>query len=263
MADEVIGLLFGVEGDGVNGATGKIVVEGLTKIVNEINAGKSTVPKIKLDFDLDEYSKAADDLKNKLKEIASAASSVKIGAASGKGKSATKETQEQIQKYKDLSAAIKKWVQDSKTAAKLSEEYSGLSRNLDGSMSGTGKAEQYDKTVQSINATVEALKKLEFAFADADDASQGIKRGDVIRPNEKDFERIASEIGITEEQYRRLFEQMQTGATKAQQNVQNAHRTSQNAWDKQVRNVSQQIDQMYDTISKNPFMTAFRHIGFT
>ena len=255
MAEEVIGLLFGVEGVGVNGASGQEIVKGLTQIVNEINSGKSTVPKIKFHFDTTEATKAVDDLKAKLKDIEKIAS-IKVAQSSGKQSGQTRNTtqdlQKQVEKYRELSAAIKKWVQDSKTAAKLSEEYSGLSRNLDGSISGTGKAEQYDKTVQSINATVEALKELKFAFADADDASQGLKRGDVIRPNEKDFKRIASEIGITEEQYRQLFEQMQTGATKAQQNVQNAHRTSQNAWDKQVRNVSQQIDQMYDTISKNP-----------
>ena len=47
MAEEVIGLLFGVEGIGVDGASGKEIVAGLTRIVNEINGGKSSVPKIK------------------------------------------------------------------------------------------------------------------------------------------------------------------------------------------------------------------------
>ena len=256
MAEEVIGLLFGVEGLGVNGASGKEIVKGLTKIVNEINSGKSTVPKIKLKFDTTEASKAVDNLKAKLKDIEKIAS-IKIAQSHG-GKSigasgnAAEDLQKQVKKYTELSAAIKKWIQDSKIAAKLSAEYASLSRNMDGSMSGDGVAEGYDKTIRSINATVEALKELKFTFAEVDDEGLGIKRGDILPIEIDEIKQLATEIGITEDQYRELYEQMQAGAIKAQQAEQNANRSSQNSWDKYVRNVSQQIDQMYDTISKNP-----------
>ena len=358
MAEEVIGLLFGVEGVGVNGASGQEIVNGLTQIVNEINSGKSTVPKIKFHFDTTEATNAVDDLKAKLKDIEKIAS-IKVTYSNGKGGKGgggsitqelkkemrealalqrkisgtkatigkleleggntnqiaeytsqlerleeqysqlmqtfmkkvtgnagdimfddlknfsdqyanlgqiaddtlavarakdvdTKAAEAQSQKYDELSAKIKKWVQDSKTAAKLTEEYSGLSRNIDGSITVSGEYDQYEKTVASINSTVEALKELQIAFAEADDASRGLKKGDVLRPNESDFKRIASEIGITEEQYRKLFEQVTAGSKVAAQNVENAHRTAQNATAKQIRNISQQIDTMYDTISKNP-----------
>lgn len=255
MAEEVIGLLFGVAGGGsIDGESGRRIVEELTQIVNSINGGNNA-PKIKFQFDTTEATKAVNDLKGQLGDIAKLANFKASQGGGHQGKStgnATQDLQKQIEKYRELSAVIKKWVQDSKTAAKLSQEYAGLSRNVDGSIVGTGSAENYDETIASINRTAEALKELQIEFVQADDASNGIKKGDVLRPNEKDFRRIASEIGITEEQYKKLFNQMQTGAASAQQSIQNAHRTSQNAWDKQVRNVSQQIDQMYDTISKDP-----------
>ena len=84
MAEEVIGLLFGVEGVGVNGASGQEIVKGLTQIVNEINSGKSTVPKIKFHFDTTEATKAVDDLKAKLKDIEKIAS-IKVTYSNGKG----------------------------------------------------------------------------------------------------------------------------------------------------------------------------------
>ena len=159
MAEEVIGLLFGVEGVGVNGASGQEIVNGLTQIVNEINSGKSTVPKIEFQFDLTEVSDAVDDLKKQLKEVQKLASikASQGGSRGGRSGDTTKDLQNQIEKYRELSAAIKKWVQDSKTSAKLTAEYAGLSRNIDGSITGSGKSEQYEKTVASIYSSAEAL----------------------------------------------------------------------------------------------------------
>lgn len=356
MAEEVIGLLFGVEGVGVNGASGQEIVKGLTQIVNEINSGKSTVPKIKFQFDTTEATKAVDDLKAKLKDIEKVAS-IKVtysnggkGGKGGTGGSISQELQaemkkfvalqkqissmkmkigkleidggdvgvisaytgelerledqyskmmhtfmkkltgnpaemtmgdindwsaqlsslqqieqavvsaaqkkresaeadeaqakiveQQKQKYKELLEIVSRWTKESKIAAKLSEEYDGVKRNGDGSISGT--APDFSKTIKQINATAAAMEELRITFD---------KEGNPIKPDAKQFAEIAQAIGITEDQYRALFTQVQVGSEVAAQNVQNAHRSAQNAWDKQVRNVSQQIDQMYDTISKNP-----------
>ena len=255
MAEEVIGLLFGVAGGGqINGASGKLIVEDLTQIVNDINAGKSTIPKIKLDFDATEITNAVNDLKSKLEDIKKLAS-IKISQGGQKQSSqksnSTQEIQKQIEKYRELSNAIKKWTQDSKTAAKLAAEYSGISRDFNGHLEGS--APNYGETIDSINKTVDALSKLKFAFATAEDVKNKLasKEGELIRPNEKDFAEVSSAIGITREQYEQLFTQMKTGSTTAAQNVQNANRKATNDTAKQIRNVSQQIDRMYDTISKN------------
>ena len=111
MAEEVIGLLFGVEGVGVDGASGQEIVKGLTKIVKQINSGKSTVPKIKLKFDTTEATKAVNDLKKKLKDIEKIAS-IKVTQSGGKvSQSGTaQEVQKQVENYQKLSAAIKQWV---------------------------------------------------------------------------------------------------------------------------------------------------------
>ena len=245
MAEEVIGLLFGVEGIGVDGASGKEIVAGLTRIVNEINGGKSSVPKIKFEFDTSEAHKAIDGLKAKLKDIEKIASIKVTQRDSGKQNQqsgdSTKDIQKQIEKYRELSAVIKKWVSDSKTAAKLSAEYSGVSRSSDGSLAGT--ASGWSETISQINATAEAMRQLRVVFDD---------EGKPVQPEPEEFKEIARAIGITEEQYKQLFSQVQSGSQTVAQNVQNVHRSTQNAWDKQVRNVSQQIDQMYDVISKDP-----------
>ena len=349
MAEEVIGLLFGVEGGGlIDGKSGKQSVEDLTKIVNEINSGKSTVPKIKFHFDTSEATKAVDDLKKKLKDIEKIAS-IKVtysnGGNGGKGvgggltqelkqemaeflalqkrirsteinigklkmkdgnaqqiaeytsqlsrleeeyarlmqtfmkkvtgnadvvmfddikkfsklsasikqvaddtlaaaraKQADQEAiTHQKQKYDELLAIVKQWTQQSKMAAKISEEYEGVTRNLDGSLNGT--VPDFSATIDQINDTVKAMKQLHITFDST---------GEAMKPNADKFASIAKSIGITKEQYETLLSKIQTGSAIVSQNVQNVHRSTQNAWDKQVRNVSQQIDRMYDTISKNP-----------
>lgn len=84
MAEEVIGLLFGVEGGGsIDGASGKQIVKDLTDIVKAINSGNSDVPKIKFHFDTTEATQAVDDLKKKLKDIEKVAS-IKITYSNGR-----------------------------------------------------------------------------------------------------------------------------------------------------------------------------------
>ena len=330
MAEEVIGLLFGVEGVGVNGASGQEIVKGLTQIVNEINSGKSTVPKIKFHFDTTEATKAVDDLKAKLKDIEKIAS-IKVTYSNGKGGKGgggsltqelkkemsealalqrkingtkvtlgkldleggnanqiaeytsqlerleeqysqlmqtfmkkvtgnagdimfddiksfsdqyanlgqiaddtlavarakdvdTKAAAAQSQKYDDLSAKIKKWIQASKQGAKLAEEYSTITRQGDGTLVGT--AEGYQATIDAINKTNEAMKELQITF-DAD--------GKPIKPDAEEFSRIAAEIGITKEQYQKLFEQVNAGSATVAQNVENANRKNKQSWTEVVR----------------------------
>lgn len=242
MAEEVIGLLFGVEGVGVNGASGQEIVKGLTQIVNEINSGKSTVPKIKFRFDTTEATKAVDDLKKKLKDIEKIAS-IKVTQSGGKAGQGgtTQDLQKQIEKYQKLSATIKQWVQTSKQGAKLAKEYSTITRESDGTLSGTTKG--YEQTVAVINEVNKAMKELRLTF-DED--------GKPIKPDKEQFAEIAAQIGITEEQYRKLFEQVEVGSDTVGVNVENAHRKNQQSWTATSSKIRDEVQRMYDTIAKDP-----------
>ncbi len=242
MAEEVIGLLFGVEGVGVNGASGQEIVKGLTQIVNDINSGKSTVPKIKFQFDTTEATKAVDDLKTKLKDIEKIAS-IKVTQGGGKSSrgGATQDLQKQITKYQKLSAAIKQWVQTSKQGAKLAQEYSTITRQNDGTL--VGSVEGYQKTIDAINKTNKVMKELRITFND---------KGEPIKPDEKEFAKIAASIGITEDQYRELFKQVQTGSVTAGQNVENANRKNQQSWTATASKIRDEVQRMYATIAKDP-----------
>lgn len=347
MAEEVIGLLFGVEGVGVNGASGQEIVKGLTQIVNEINSGKSTVPKIKFHFDTTEATKAVDDLKAKLKDIEKIAS-IKVTYSNGKGGkgsggSLTQELKKEMsealalqrkisgtkvtlgkleleggnanqiaeytsqlerleeqysqlmqtfmkkvtgnagdimfddiksfsdqyanlgqiaddtlavarakeadiqaasaqkQKYDELSATIKEWVQASKQGAKLAAEYSTVTRQADGTI--VGSTEGYEKTIAAINSVNNAMKELRITFDD---------KGQPIKPDAEEFARIAAEIGITEEQYQKLFTQVQSGSVVVEQSVQNANRKNQQSWTATASKIRDEVQRMYDTIAKDP-----------
>lgn len=349
--NEVIGLLFGVEGVGVNGASGQLIVEGLTQIVNAINSGKSTVPKITFLFDTTEATKAVTEFKNQLKDIEKIASIKVTYTNGGKGKSSgsgspqeikkemseilslqkrindtkvklgnlnlnsgqndnqiaeytsqltkleeeylrlnqtftekapdnsvkdvlkqntnlkqiaddtlaaarakdtdAKATSTQKDKYKELSAAIKQWIQDSKRGAKLSAEYSGVSRDYSGKI--TGSAKDYDETIAEINKTVEALRVLKFEYADAEKAKDlGVKEGLVIKPSKEDYAEICKAIGITEEQYESLYKQMEQGANVAAKNTQNANRNNEQSWTATASKIRDEIQRTYSTIAKDP-----------
>lgn len=347
MAEEVIRLLFGVDGVGVNGASGREIVKGLTQIVNEINSGKSTVPKIKFQFDTTEATKAVDDLKKKLKDIEKIAS-IKVTYSNGKGGkggggSLTQELKKEMsealalqrkisgtkvtlgkfeleggnanqiaeytsqlerleeqysqlmqtfmkkvtgnagdimfddiksfsdqyanlgqiaddtlavarakeadiqaasaqkQKYDELSATIKEWVQASKQGAKLAAEYSTVTRQADGTI--VGSTEGYKETIRAINDVISAMKELRIAFDD---------NGNPISPNEEDFANIAAEIGVTEEQYRSLFAQIQSGSVTVGTSIQDANRKNQQSWTATASKIRDEVQRMYDTIAKDP-----------
>lgn len=165
-------------------------------------------------------------------------------------------TEAQKKKYEELSAAIQKWTKDSTTAAKLSAEYSGVSRDKHTGQltANAGAAPGYQETIESINQTVQAVSKLKFEYATLADVQAGLAQneGDLKLPDQSKIDAIAGSLGITTEQYKTLFAEMQAGSAKAAQAVENTTRKTANDTAKQIRNISQQIDQMYGTISKNP-----------
>lgn len=70
MAEEVIGLLFGVEGGtSIRDGSGKRIVDEITAIVNQINADDSKVPEIKLNFDASKAKSVINDLEKDIKRL--------------------------------------------------------------------------------------------------------------------------------------------------------------------------------------------------
>lgn len=70
MAEEVIGLLFGVEGGtSIRDGSGKRIVDEITAIVNQINADDSKVPEIKLNFDASKAKSVIKDLEKDIKRL--------------------------------------------------------------------------------------------------------------------------------------------------------------------------------------------------
>nr|DAO56446.1 MAG TPA: minor tail protein [Caudoviricetes sp.] len=246
MAEEVIGLLFGVEGEGVNGTSGKLIVDSLTRIVNEINQGKSKVPKIEIQVDIaDTASKALDDLKAKLNEIRKLAS-IKItqdtnNNSNTKNSNDSQDMQKQIEKYRELSAVIKKWSQEQKTAAKLAAEYYGVSRKSNGSLEGSTKG--YEKRIAAINKTVKAMEQFKVTF-NGD--------GTIVKPDPEQFQEIAQSIGITKEQYEMLLMQIQTGSQAAQVAIETSNRKNNQSWTATASKIRDEVQRMYATISKDP-----------
>lgn len=54
----VLGILFGVQGGGdISGESGKLILDDLKKIVNEINSDPSAMPKVRISFDYDDGTK--------------------------------------------------------------------------------------------------------------------------------------------------------------------------------------------------------------
>lgn len=145
MAEEVIGLLFGVEGGGsIDGASGKQIVNDLTSIVKTINDGKSSVPKIKFHFDTTEATQAVNDLKKKLKDIEKVAS-IKVtysnGGQGGRGTGMAQGLQSEMQKF----IALQKKISATKTTI--------------------GKLELNNGDVQLVAAYRKELERLEAQYA--------------------------------------------------------------------------------------------------
>lgn len=213
MAEEVIGLLFGVEGVGVNGASGQEIVRGLTKIVNEINSGKSSVPKIKFNFDTTEATKAVADLKKQLKDIEKIAS-IKVTYSNGgkgggvKSGGITSELQAEMKQFINLQKQI------SSTKMKIGKlEIDG--GNVELISAYTQELErlesQYDKLMQTFmkkltgnptemtmgdinewSAQLESLKRIEEATVSATRAKK--EESEVVEQQNAEYKKLANTV---------------------------------------------------------------------
>lgn len=238
MAEEVIGLLFGVEGGGsIDGKSGKQIVKDLTKIVNQINGGKSTVPKVRLKFDVSEAKKAVADLKKELKNLEKMGK-IKVThtqskSGSGKGGTQSDDVKAAAANYRKLTASVKEYHSALAEAERIKMKSSAVSES-GGTWATTD--DQYKQRIDHLNTLKEQYEALNVTIGN--DGKVQIA--------------TAKELGITEEQRLSLINQIQSAMTQATLSTERNAASMQAAWDKNAAKVHEYIQRMREVADKNP-----------
>lgn len=234
---DVIGLKFGVEGGGsISGDSGRRISEELSKIVKSINGKQSTVPKVRLKFDVSEAKKAISDLKQEIKKLEKAGKITVSQRSSGSGTSGGKSSgadKKSADNYKKLSASVKSYYTELEKLEKIKMKSKSVS-NTDGTWSTTD--EQYKERVANINNLKVAYDKLGIT----------VDKDGRLQMNS------AKALGITEEQRLALLNQVQSATTNFAINNEKNSTQVQAAWDKNAAKVHDYILRMREVASKNP-----------
>lgn len=239
MAEEVIGLLFGVDGGGsIDGRSGQQIVKDLTKIVNQINSGKSTVPKVQLKFDTSHAKKAISELKIQLQEIANMGNISVSGMSTRSGnKGSTANTQQDAENYRNLTATVKQYYAALAEVEKIQMKSTAVSSSS-GVWSTTDA--QYDARIQKIN-------QLKTQF---DSLGVSVNAAGVVEMNS------AQQLNITEEQRAMLLAQIQSAITANGIAHEKSATQISATWDKNAAKVHEYILRMQDVASKNAEVNA-------
>ena len=239
MAEEVIGLLFGVDGGGsIDGRSGQQIVKDLTKIVNQINSGKSTVPKVQLKFDTSHAKKAISELKTQLQEIVNMGNiSVSGMSTRGGNKGSTANTQQDAENYRNLTATVKQYYAALAEVEKIQMKSTAVSSSS-GVWSTTDA--QYDARIQKIN-------QLKTQF---DSLGVSVNAAGVVEMNS------AQQLNITEEQRAMLLAQIQSAITANGIAHEKSATQISATWDKNAAKVHEYILRMQDVASKNAEVNA-------
>ena len=238
MAEEVIGLLFGVDGSGsIDGRSGRQIVGDLTKIVNQINSGKSTVPKVQLKFDTSHAKKALQELKSQLQEIASMGNISVSGVSSRGGSGGSAGVKQDTANYRALTTTVKQYYAALAEAEKIQMKTTSVSSS-DGVWSTTDA--QYDARIQKIN-------QLKTQF---DSLGVSVNAAGVVEMNS------AQQLNITEEQRAMLLTQVQSAITANGIAHEKSAAQISATWDKNAAKVHEYILRMQDVASKNAEVNA-------
>ena len=239
MAEEVIGLLFGVDGGGdIDGRSGQQIVSDLTKIVNQINSGKSTVPKVQLKFDTSHAKTALQELKTQLQEIASMGNISVSGMSSRGGSGGSAGVKQDTENYRALTATIKQYYAALAEVEKIQMKTTSVSSS--GGVWSTPPGSQYDARIQKINQ----LK------TDFDKLGVSVDKAGKIEMNS------AQRLNITEEQRAMLLTQVQSAITANGLAHEKSAAQISAAWDKNAAKVHEYILRMKEVASKNAEVAA-------
>lgn len=235
MAEEVIRLLFGVDGGGsIDGKSGKSIVEDLTDIVNTINKGKTTVPKVQLQYDTKQVEEGLKRVKKHLKDI-SKMGHVNITGMPSEGQSGKKgsSTQKEAENYRALTATVKQYYAELAKVDKLRMKSTSV-RATDAGWTATDS--QYKARIQNINNLKKEFDKL---------GVQVKHNGDIEIAS-------AQQLNITEQQRAMLLKQVRSSiVANGIAHEQSASQISA-AWDKNSAKVHEYILRMREVAQKNP-----------
>ena len=238
MAEEVIGLLFGVDGGGaIDGRSGQQIVSDLTKIVNQINSGKSTVPKVQLKFDTSHAKTALQELRSQLQEIAGMGNISVSGMSSRGGSGGSAGVKQDTANYRALTTTVKQYYAALAEVEKIQMKTTSVSSS--GGVWSTTDA-QYDARIQKIN-------QLKTQF---DSLGVSVNAAGVVEMNS------AQQLNITEEQRAMLLAQVQSAITANGLAHEKSAAQISATWDKNAAKVHEYILRMQDVASKNAEVNA-------
>lgn len=238
MAEEVIGLLFGVDGGGsIDGRSGQQIVSDLTKIVNQINSGKSTVPKVQLKFDTSHAKTALQELRSQLQEIAGMGNISVSGMSSRGGSGGSAGVKQDAENYRALTATVKQYYAALAEVEKIQMKSTAVSSS--GGVWSTTDA-QYDARIQKVNQL-----KMEF-----DRLGISVNQAGMVEMNS------AQMLNITEEQRAMLLTQVQSAITANGLAHEKSAAQISAAWDKNAAKVHEYILRMKEVASKNAEVAA-------
>ena len=238
MAEEVIGLLFGVDGGGsIDGRSGQQIVSDLTKIVNQINSGKSTVPKVQLKFDTSHAKTALQELRSQLQEIAGMGNISVSGMSSRGGSGGSAGVKQDTANYRALTTTVKQYYAALAEVEKIQMKTTSVSSS--GGVWSTTDA-QYDARIQKIN-------QLKTQF---DSLGVSVNAAGVVEMNS------AQQLNITEEQRAMLLTQVQSAITANGLAHEKSAAQISATWDKNAAKVHEYILRMQDVASKNAEVNA-------
>lgn len=239
VAEEVIGLLFGVEGGtSIDKGSGKRISNEIAKIVDQINGDESRVPKIVLNFDA---SKAKDVIKSLEDDIKRLEKLGKITVtnrnASGKsGKPTSKSDADalkaQNKKYQELSSSVKEYYKNLKAVEKIE-----LKSKTDRSDSSTWG----DKTL-NYTKQVELLNQLEQKYGDLKVVEENCRVTSIAS---------AKELGISEEQRLELIQEIQEAVTNLGVASEKSSNSIQMVWQKNSDKARTYVNHLRDIGSTN------------
>lgn len=238
MAEEVIGLLFGVDGGGsIDGRSGQQIVKDLTKIVNQINSGKSTVPKVQLKFDTSHAKKALQELKTQLQEIAGMGNISVSGMSSRGGSGGSAGVKQDAENYRALTTTVKQYYAALAEVEKIQMKSTAVSSS--GGVWSTTDA-QYDARIQKVNQLKMEFDRLGLA---------------VNKENQLEIS-SAQVLNITEEQRAMLLAQIQSAITANGIAHEKSSAQISATWVKNAEKVHQYISRLREVASQNAEVAA-------
>ena len=241
---KALGILFGVKGGSrISADSGKLILQDLTKIVNQINNNQKLLPKVVLQIDTSKSINNINQLHKALKNLQQQAQYINIsggGGGSGKGGGGNKtssgfDSSERIKAIKEYLASL---VEMRKAIAKGGvhiDESTGEFKHLN---------QSYAARVKLANQLREAVEALGIEISK--------ESGLIIKPEPKELSRIAQSLGITIEEFEKFYETIEKEGLKASGKIEKNSQSIVNSSSKQVRNARQEVLRMYDTIAKDP-----------